>query len=232
MVTEVKCCHKSGLENVVKNDSIATSNPKYKCKACGFGGVIQTMRASEDFKETVVRADQVRSSSRGLVRTFGIRHQTALNRIKKKSVSLPNINTTLLQAKKRDVLELNELWWLVYAKAFNRWIWIALCRRTRQVASYFIGDRSIDTCRKFWNLILQEYRRCKSFSDYWEAYVEVITTELNRMIGKKSGQSCHLERWNNTLRIRICRFIRKTLSFSKSDTTHELYLHLFIHNYN
>ncbi|MCB0264409.1 MAG: IS1 family transposase, partial [Calditrichaeota bacterium] len=41
-----------------------------------------------------------------------------------------------------------------------------------------------------------------------------------------------VERWNNTLRQRIPRFIRMTLSFSKSDDMHKLYLKLFIYNYN
>ncbi|MBC7449225.1 MAG: IS1 family transposase, partial [Hymenobacteraceae bacterium] len=37
---------------------------------------------------------------------------------------------------------------------------------------------------------------------------------------------------NNTLRQRIGRFVRKTLSFSKSDEMHELCLKLFLFNYN
>jgi len=52
------------------------------------------------------------------------------------------------------------------------------------------------------------------------------------MVGKESGETNHVERWNNTLRQRVCRFVRKTLSFSKSDEMHELYLHLFVYNYN
>ena len=83
--------------------------------------------------------------------------------------------TTLLPAKKKDVLELDELWSFVYSKAHKRWIWVAICRRTRQVVSFFIGDRSADTCRKFWNLIPKKYRRCRSFSDFWEAYSTVIS---------------------------------------------------------
>ncbi|MEK7256401.1 MAG: IS1 family transposase [Bacteroidota bacterium] len=35
-----------------------------------------------------------------------------------------------------------------------------------------------------------------------------------------------------TLRQRICRFVRKTLSFSKSDEMQESYLHLFVYDYN
>lgn len=140
--------------------------------------------------------------------------------------------TTLVPAKKRDVLELDELWSFVYSKANKRWIWIALCRRTRQVVSYFIGDRSAKTCRSFWELIPSEYRRCRSFSDFWEAYAKGIDTGKHQMVGKETGETAHVERWNNTLRQRIGRFVRKTLAFSKSDEMHELYLHLFIYNYN
>ncbi|MGI8468829.1 MAG: IS1 family transposase [Pyrinomonadaceae bacterium] len=39
-------------------------------------------------------------------------------------------------------------------------------------------------------------------------------------------------RWNNTLRQRLARFVRKTLSFSKSDAMHEICLFLFLHRYN
>lgn len=140
--------------------------------------------------------------------------------------------TTLLPAKKKDILELDELWSFVYCKACKRWVWIALCRRTRQIVSFFIGSRGERTCRKFWNLIPAEYRKCYTFSDFWEAYVKVIDSGKHQAVGKESGETNHVERWNNTLRQRIGRFVRKTLSFSKSDEMHELYLHLFIYNYN
>ena len=232
MVTEHKTCHKCQSSHIVRNGSNSSGNPKYKCKDCCFGGVFETRRKSEDFKETVIRAAQERSSSRGLARTFGISHQTALNWIKKKAQSLPDIVKTLLPAKKKDILELDELWSFVYCKDQKRWVWVALCRRTRQVVSYFIGSRSEKCCRKFWKLIPKAYRRCRSFSDFWDAYGAVITTGKHQMVGKDLGETCHVERWNNTLRQRICRFIRKTLSFSKSDEMHELYLHLFVYNYN
>ena len=35
-------------------------------------------------------------------------------------------------------------------------------------------------------------------------------------VGKGSGQTAHQERWYNSLRQRVARFVRKTLSFSKS----------------
>lgn len=84
MVTELKTCNNCGSTHIVKNGSNSSGNPKYKCRHCGFGGVFQTVRKSEEFKEQVVRAAQERTSSRGLARAFGISHETALRWIKKK----------------------------------------------------------------------------------------------------------------------------------------------------
>lgn len=38
--------------------------------------------------------------------------------------------------------ELDELWFFVMEKTNQAWIWIALCRNTRQVVAYAIGDSS------------------------------------------------------------------------------------------
>jgi IS1 transposase len=54
----------------------------------------------------------------------------------------------------------------------------------------------------------------------------------NESHGKETGETAHVERWNNTLRQRLGRFVRKTLSFSKSDIMHNICLHLFLHRYN
>jgi len=51
-------------------------------------------------------------------------------------------------------------------------------------------------------------------------------------VGKETGETAHIERWNNTLRQQLARFLRKTLSFSKCIKMHEIYLKLFIHRYN
>ena len=51
-------------------------------------------------------------------------------------------------------------------------------------------------------------------------------------VGKETGKTAHVERWNNTLRQRLARFVRMTLSFSKSEVRHEVCLLLFLHRYN
>jgi IS1 family transposase len=98
--------------------------------------------------------------------------------------------------------------------------------------AFFIGDRSQRSCKAFWKKIPQAYKKCSSYSDFWEAYQNVFKTKKHCCVGKDSGQTSHVERWNNTLRQRISRYVRKTLSFSKSDEYHQIVTELFVINYN
>jgi hypothetical protein len=43
----------------------------------------------------------------------------------------------------------------------------------------------------------------------------VIPQEQHTAVGKETGETAHVERWNNTLRQRLARFVRMTLSFSR-----------------
>ena|SRR5882757_8395879 len=128
-------------------------------------------------------------------------------------------------------LELDELWSFVLKRASKRWIWIALSRATRQVVAYFIGDRSRASCRQLWERIPAAYRSGHCDSDLWEAYSVVIASEQHPAAGKETGFTAHVERWNNTLRQRLGRLVRKSLSFSKSEEMHEVCLRLFLHRY-
>jgi insertion element IS1 protein InsB len=154
----------------------------------------------------------------------------------KKAARLPPLSETLISPDPTDAasttLELDELWSFVAKKSDQAWIWVALCRRTRQVIAYAIGDRSEATCRRLWEAIPGVYRSGHCFTDFWTAYQAVIPEEQHTPVGKETGQTAHVERWNTTLRQRLARFVRKTLSFSKSPLMHEACLLLFLHRYN
>jgi len=171
-------------------------------------------------------------SMRGVERVFDVPRNRLAEWLNEEAEFLPELSSTLVEAQTDDVLELDELWSFVLKKSNKRWIWLALCRRTRQIVAYVIGDRSESTCRKLWGRIPSAYRACQSFSDFWDAYDKVLPEDTHQSVGKNSGQTNHIERWNNTLRQRLGRFVRKTLSFSKSDYFHELVLKLFIFRYN
>lgn len=150
----------------------------------------------------------------------------------KKVKAQPDLKKTLLPARANDILELDELWSFVGFRKNKRWLWTVLCRRTRQIIAFTIGDRSEKTCRKLWKRIPETYRSCQSFSDFWDAYQKIFPKETHQSVGKDSGQTNHIERWNCTLRQKVARYVRKTLSFSKTDHMHHLVTRWFIVEYN
>jgi insertion element IS1 protein InsB len=229
----IQRCTKCNSINIVRNGHDYKGDQKFYCHDCNAYGTLNPRgRYSEETKDLILRTYQERASMRGIERIFGTARQTLARWIVEKAASLPELAETLIVPKPDDVLELDELWSFVLKKSNKRWVWIALCRRTRQIVAYFIGNRSEESCRELWNRIPTAYKKCRSYSDFWEAYRNVFPRETHHCVGKESGQTAHVERWNNTLRQRLARFVRKTLSFSKSDTFHELALMLFIHTYN
>lgn len=149
--------------------------------------------------------------------------------------TLPPLAQTLLPVQHpplQEVLELDELWSFVAKKSCKRWIWLILCRRTRQVLAYAIGPRNDATCRLLWSRIPGRYRYGRLYTDFWHSYVNELPVCQHWPGGKDMGETNHLERFNNTLRQRLGRFVRKTLSFSKSETMHDTCLRLFLHEYN
>ncbi len=78
----------------------------------------------------------------------------------------------------------------------------------------------MESCKILWQRIPERLRCQTSFSDFWEAYNFIYQqTGQHQKVGKESGQTNHMERWNNTIRQWMGRLTRKTLSFSKSDFT-------------
>ncbi len=112
-------------------------------------------------------------------------------------------------------------------------MWTVISRKTRKIIAFFIGDHSLDSCKRLWKRIPHQFRFQHSFSDFWAAYNYIFEqTQQHQLVGKDSGQTNHMERWNNTIRQWVGRLTRKTLSFSKLDFFNELVIRLFIIRYN
>ena len=226
-------CPDCGSLDLVKNGHDYKGDQKYHCKACNRYGTLQAQRGyDQPTRSQVKRAVLERVSLRGIERIFGMSRHTVATWLVDWGQHLPPLAQTLCEAHWDDVLELDEVWSFVLNKANQRWVWVALCRRTRQIVAYFIGDRSATSCLQLWRRIPTTYVRGWTFSDFWAAYLSIFDPQRHQAVGKDSGQTSHVERWFNTLRQRLARFVRKTLSFSKSDRFHELVFRLFVHHYN
>ena len=97
---------------------------------------------------------------------------------------------------------------------------MALCRRTRQIVAWTLGDRSLPSACDLRVALPEDYRRCATRSDYWEAYATAFPAETHRSCGKHEGETNHVERWFGTLRARTSRLVRRAYSFSKCAENH------------
>jgi transposase-like protein len=146
-VTTTYSCRACGSINIVRNGTNKCGNQQYHCKDCGAYRVLEPKRIHpKRERETILRAYKERASMRGLERVFHVARQTVARWIMELVHALPDLKDTLLPAEPDDVLELDELWSFVLKKNQKRWLWTAICRRTRQVVAFVIGDRSKKTC--------------------------------------------------------------------------------------
>lgn len=87
------------------------------------------------------------------------------------------------------------------------------------------------SCMALWRKLPSEYHRKVSFSDFWRAY-NCLPKETHHMVGKETGQTAKVERFNNTLRQRFSRMVRKTLSFTKKLYMLHLHFKFWAYHYN
>ena len=128
---------------------------------------------------------------------------------------------------------MDEVWSFVGSKQHAIWIWLALDRATRKIIGLAVGDRSAQTCQRLWESLPPDYRRrAIIYTDHWDAYAMVLPSKRHRAVNKGSGETNHIERFNNTLRQRCSSLVRKTLSFSRNAWLHEKRIRLFIKHYN
>jgi len=155
MIKETHECRECGSSNIVKNGHSASGSQQYHCKDCGAHKVLdpEPRGYSEEEKEKILRAYRERGSKRAISRIFGISRCCVEPVARKKGRESESVADGLQPAEENDVLELDECWTYVRERSNKRWLWVALCRRTRQVVAFVIGDRSAETCARLWSRI-------------------------------------------------------------------------------
>lgn len=130
-------------------------------------------------------------------------------------------------------IQLDEMWSFVGKKSNKQWIWLALNPLNRQIVAVHIGGRGKEDAQLFYdNMPIIFKEQAGFFTDYWTAYKSVIDKEIHFAVGKDSGLTAYIERFNCTLRQRASRLVRKGLSFSKSLANHIGAIKYFICQYN
>jgi insertion element IS1 protein InsB len=167
----------------------------------------------------------------GIARSAKVSERWLQDYVNEKYANIPR--KIVVSKKVKDVSQLNVMSYGHLLESQKQWIWLALDRKTREIVGVFLGDRSRQSAQKLWDSLPGVYRQCAvSYTDFWEAYETVFPSIRHRAVGFDPGQTNHIERFNCTLRQRVSRLVRKTLSFSKKLSNHIGAVWYFIHDYN
>ena len=125
------------------------------------------------------------------------------------------------------------MWSFVQNKDNKQWLWFALDVESREIVGAYVGSRDRSGAKGLWNSLPPVYRQCAvCYTDFWAAYEEIFPFNRHIPVGKETGKTSYIERFNLTVRQRVSRLVRKTLSFSKKLENHIGAVWNFIHHYN
>ncbi len=225
-------CHS---EEVVKNGRSRHGKQSYRCRSCGRQFVLapQWRPISEEMKGMIDRLLLEKISLAGIARVLQISELWVQQYVNQKSKNVPQEVQVRPKPKRRLTVQMDELWSFVDDRGNEQWVWLAMDVVTREIVGCYIGDRSGKSAQALWDSLPAVYRQCAvCYSDFWVSYPVALPSKRHRAVGKETGLTSYIERFNCTLRQRVSRLVRKTLSFSKKLENHIGAIWNFIHHYN
>jgi insertion element IS1 protein InsB len=234
-------CPRCQSSKYKKNGHIHNGKQNHHCRDCGrqFVQCLEQYLIPDDRRALIERLLMERISLRGICRVMGVGLKWLLGFLVQCFEALPDhLNVqpiTCIQdvTIQRLEVEADEMSSFVKKKANKQWIWIAMDAKTRQVIAFHVGDRSRKSAKRRWEKIPEAYRQHATFyTDQSVVYAGVIPAAQHRAIHKLARKTNHIERFNNTLRQRVSRLVRETLSFSKKLANHVGAIKYFICHYN
>jgi len=235
MSNEKPSCPNCGSSHVVKNGRIHNKKQKYQCQNCKRQFIENPTKKviSAEIKELIDRLLLEKIPLAGVARAVGVSETWLQKYVNDKYAKIPQQVKVSEKKRGKLTIECDEAWSFVNNKNNKQWIWLALDKDTREIAGVHIGDRSEEGAKKLWESLPPIYRQCAvCYTDFWAAYGKIFPQKRHKPVGKETGKTNHIERFNNTMRQRISRLVRETLSFSKKLENHIGAIWYFIHHYN
>jgi IS1 family transposase/DNA-directed RNA polymerase subunit RPC12/RpoP len=227
------CCqHAIIVKNGIQPN---TNKQRYRCKGCGKQFVQEPakQKIADSLIALIDRLLLERISLAGICRAVGVSRRWLQYYVNAKYAAVPRHIQFSGKSQGELVLECDELWSYVGKKKHKQWVWLALDKHSREIVGVYVGTRDSEGARALWDSIPLQYQQTAfTFTDFWQAYQAVFPDQRHLAVGKETGKTNHIERFNNTLRQRVSRLVRKSLSFSKKLDNHIGAIWYFIHHYN
>jgi insertion element IS1 protein InsB len=125
------------------------------------------------------------------------------------------------------------MWSFVGSQDNRQWIWLAIDERSAESVGLYVGARDRGGAAGLWASLPAVSRQgAVAYTACWSSSEESLPASRHRAVGKESGGTSTIEHVNNTMRQRIARLVRKTLSFAKKLANHIGAMWLFVHHDN
>jgi IS1 family transposase/transposase-like protein len=221
-------------ENIIKNGSIHNGKPKFMCRDCRRQFVENPTDKVIPVStwELVEKLLLEKIPIAGISRVTGVSEPWLQKYINEKYENIPQ-KIYIVKQKGRLTIQCDEMWSFVGSKNNKQWIWLAIDQDSREIVGVYVGSRDRKGAQGLWDSLPAVYRQCAvCYTDFWSAYETVFPSKRHKAVGKESGKTSYIERFNLTLRQRVSRLVRKTLSFSKKAENHIGAIWNFVHHYN
>lgn len=111
-----------------------------------------------------------------------------------------------LAAPEDDVIEFDEL---CLRQTPSLWLWVGISRKTRQVLSFVLGERTDETFGRAWAQVPPDYRSRQVYTDHWGAYARLLPKDQHHPCDKGSGLTSIVESLNTKWRQRQSGLVRR-----------------------
>jgi insertion element IS1 protein InsB len=235
MMKQTLHCPNCKSEEISKKGRTRRGKQNHKCRECGRQFVEEPQWQPKDVEKRALMNKLLleRISLAGIARVLNLSESWLQAYVNKHYQAVPRQVEVMPKPKGKLMVQMDELWSFVDNKGNKQWVWLAIDAKTREIIGCQIGDRSQASAQLLWDSLPSVYRQCaKLYTDFWAAYQAVLPSKRHTAVAKETGLTSLIERLNNTLRQRVSRLVRKTLSFSKKLENHISAIWNFIHDYN
>jgi IS1 family transposase len=189
-------------------------------------------RISDETKAAIARMLLEKIPLAGIARSLQLSKRWLQQYVNDGYTTMPQQVQVQPKTAQRLNVQMDELWSFVDDKGNEQWVWLALDVRNGEIVGYDIGDRLGQSAQALWELLPTVYRQCAvCYTDFWVSYRVAFPSKRHQAVTKKSGKTSYIERFNHTVRQRVARLVRKTLSFSKKLDNHSSAIWNFIHHH-
>lgn len=219
-----KCCKHCDSKEVVKS-GVLRKKQRYKCKVCNkyYQEHAIPLSCNYEKRKWLIKFYLEGLSIRSISRLLKISHTSVIRWIKNYCSRL-KLKTPLHS----EAIEIDELYLYIGKKKKKRWLWTALCRKSKRILAYEVGGRNRATVRKLYEKIIPI--RCTNYyTDSYKGYLTVFPKEKH---SRKYRATNTIEGMHSAYRHYLARFRRRSKCYSKSENMVIASMELLREKYN